>query len=349
MTKVITRFFDSAEHLGSVRKELTFELKFPSRIVSVFDQADGMADALIAANVHPETGKAYEARASNGGGVLMVRAGFQPLGVARMARERLAARGAVDMGDLVEEVEVREAPEARSSILSDHPLLLSRVRDPESTNYFQAEWLLPLLIRDRKTIPSGISSDAHMAEVFLPLTIRRKPFDRSVFPRHARMANFPIPLTNRRVPYSKSAFPRHARMANFPIPLLSKRKPYTRSLIARHARMANWPFPHLINGKIHTNSLMPGAPRMANFPISLLSKRKPYTGSIIPKHGRMANFPIPLTNRRVPYSKSAFPRHARMANWPIPLVISHGEAEAVEPKRGFSFSKFLGLRTVIRR
>ncbi len=349
MTQVITRYFESADQAREVKFELVRRRRFSLRIVRLFDQTDGLVEALTAAHVMPETAATYHRYLAGGGAVMMVLAGYKPLNVARTAREVMAQMGAADLGDLVEEVSVKDEPRPTFSVLQDHPYMLSRPKGPDNPNYHMADWPIPLISRRKPNSNSAFPRHARMANFPIPLTVRREPYTGSIFPRHARMANFPIPLLSNRKPYTGSIFSRHARMANFPIPLISRRKPYTGSIIARHARMANWPFPHLINGKTGTNSLMPGAPRMANFPIPLLSGRKPYTGSIVPRHGRMANFPIGLISRRKPYTGSIIPRHGRMADAILPLVIKRGGDASSQDDEGFSFSKFLGLPTLARR
>ena len=349
MTKVITRYFDSADDARSIRDELMYEGKFSSNIMRIFENQPNLTDVLTAADVAPTTAQAYATQLAKGGAVLMVRAGFKPLGVARITREAFEARDAKELGGVVEEITIKDDYSKRQpSVMGDHPLMLTRLRNPKSTTFYMANWPFPLISRRKPYTGSLIPRHGRMADLFLPLLSKREPYTGSIFGRHARMANFPIGLISRRKPITASIFSRHARMANFPIPLLSQRKPYTGSLIARHARMANWPFPHLINGKPGTNSLIPGAPRMANFPISLLSGRKPYDESMFPRHARMANFPLPLTNRRKPFTGSIFPRHARMAAFPFPLVIKTTDEMFQQGATG-SFSKYVGWPTVIRR
>lgn len=345
MTKVITRYFDSAARAQTVKDELVYRRWFPQNIVRIYNDAEGLTDALTEADVAADTAQAYQDRMSSGGAVLMVRAGYKPLGVAQITRDVMADMGAADMGKLSQEVFVKDPPPSPLSVLPDSPLFLTRRRDPSSTTYHMADWPIPLLSRRKPYTGSLIPRNGHMADWPIPLLSKREPYTESIFPRHARMANWLLPLLSTRKPYTKSIFPRHARMAGFPIPLLSKRKPYTRSMIARHGRMANWPFPLLINGKRGTNSLMPGGPRMANWPIRLLSERKPFTGSIFSRHARMANFPIPLLSKRKPYAESIFPRNAHMADKPVPLLAD--DIEGMGPN--FTFSKFFGIPTIIRR
>ena len=344
MTQVISRYFDSAEQARKARSELLYRRRLSQRILRIYESAEGLSGALILDRVDPKTAQAYEKHMANGGAVLVVHAGYKPLAVAQTTREVMAHMGAADMGGLTEEVTIPDERTPTLSVLRDHPLMMSRPRDPYATNFHMANWPIPLISRRKPFREMLFEPHAHMADFPIPLISRRRPYTGSAIRPHARMANFPIPLISRRKPYTGSAIQPHARMANFPIRLISRRKPYTGSMIGRHTRMANWPFPHLINGK-STNSLMPGGPRMANFPISLLSSRKPSNQSIFAPHARMANFPISLISRRKPYTGSAIAPHGRMADMILPLVVKHGEGGG----NGFSFSKMFGLPTLSKR
>ncbi|MEM9710014.1 MAG: PucR family transcriptional regulator [Pseudomonadota bacterium] len=350
MTKIITRFFDDVSQANSAKFEMLYRQSFSPRIVGLYDYAQGLADDLSAAGVAPDAARAYEARmAAGGGAVLLVRADYKPLGVAKTARQTMARTGAVDIPGIVEEIYVKPRPKRALSILQDHPHMLKRTKERDRTTFHMADWPIPLISRRPPSTVSLLEPHARMAAFPWPLTIRREPYTGSIFSRHARMASFPIGLISRRKPFTGSIFSRHARMAAFPIPLTNRRKPYTGSILARHARMANWPFPHLINGKPGKNALVPGAPRMANFPIGLLSDRKPFTGSIFPRHARMARFPIPLISKREPFTGSVFERHARMANFPLPLVLSDGPADSVGNRKSLTLSSLFGVPTIIRR
>jgi hypothetical protein len=347
MTKVITRYFESADRARMAERELIFS-KFSRRIVTVFDKPDGLVDALTAAHVEPATAEAYEHRVANGGAVVLVQAGYKPLGAAKITRELMAKMGATSLGNLPEEVFVKDAPEQRISVLTDHRHFLMSERDPDSTNFHMANWPIPLISRRKPYSDMLIEPHGRMANWPVPLIARIKPRDEFAFPRHARMANFIFPLTIRRAPRDNFIFPRHARMADWPIRLISRRKPYTGTAIGKHTRMANWPFPHLINGKTGTNSLVPNGARMANFPIPLLSDRKPVDAFAFPRHARMANLVMPLLSKRKPYTGSIFSKHARMADMFLPLVLRNKDRKPGE-SGGFSLSKLFGLPTVVRR
>jgi len=334
MTTVITRYFEDAAQGQAALEDLVDKRGLSSGIVSVFDSPEGLADALASAEVKPRTAEAYQEKMDKGGAVVLVRAGYKPLGVARITRKVLSEMGAAEIDGLVEEVTVKEARDPVPSILSDHPLMMTSVRQVRKVN-------------------RGTGSTYHMANWPIPLLASRRPAPRPVIRPHARMANWPIGLL---LPHNKRfgrfpfglLIPGHKYMANFPFGHIVPGHKHMAGfpfghIVPGHRHMANWPFPLLINGKRGTNSLMPGGPRMANFPIPLISRREPSDKFAFPRHARMANFPIPLLSNRKPVDKFAFPRHKRMADFPLPLVVRRGGS------RGFSLSKMLGLPTIIRR
>jgi hypothetical protein len=365
MTKVITRYFESAEKARAARHELVQRQRFSPRIVQYFATADGLAADLKSAHVDADTADAYQSRVAKGGAVLLVRADYKPLNVARTAREVTAAYGAADMGGMIEEVVVKvDHDPLASSLLLDHPLLLSKPRDPQSTTFHMANWPIPLISRRKPMTESVIEPHARMANwpigLLAPSEVRygRFPFGLLV-PGHKFMAKFPF---GHIVPGHKfmakfpfgHIVPGHKFMAKFPFGHIVPGHKFMAKfpfghLVPDHRRMANWPFPLLINGKTGTNALMPGGPRMANFPIPLISRRKPSNRSIFSRHARMANFPLPLISQRKPYTGSVFPRHARMADMILPLVIRKSETTTPDADKRYSLSRMLGMPTVIQR
>lgn len=354
MTQVITRYFDDAAQARATRHELVNREGLSSRIVNIYDKADGLAAAL-GTHVAADTSKTYAKRLAKGGAVIKVEAGFKPLNVARITRDVMAKMGASEITGLVEEVTVKDAVKwpALKSVLTDHPLMMGANGQSEKTDFHMANWPIPLISRRKPFSDSMIGRHTRMAAFPVPLIFNYTPFTGSVIGRHQRMADRGLPLISKREPNTRSIFGRHARMANFPLPLISRRKPFTGSLIGRHAHMASWPFPHLMNGK-SVSGLMEGGPHMLPMSKGLLSKRKPNTRSIFGRHARMANFPIPLISGRKPFTGSIIGRHARMADKFLPLVIKGGDevssdGASNDGARSFSFSRYLGCRTVIDR
>ncbi|MDJ0993313.1 MAG: PucR family transcriptional regulator [Dinoroseobacter sp.] len=374
MTQVITRYFDSAEKALSVRFELVERRRFPLDITRFYDDADGLAETLVEADVEKTTAKEYEKRVAKGGAVLMVRAGYRPLAVAKTTREVMAEMGAAELGKFSEETFVPYEESPKSSVLQNHPLMMSRRRDPSDTNYHMADWPIPLISRRKPSTVSVIEPHGRMASwpigLLVPGRIRygRFPFD-FLIPGHKHQADKPIGLL---VPHKKryGAFPfgllvpHSKRYGAFPFGLLIPGQKFQAKfpfghLVPKGMRMANWPFPLLINGKQGTNSLVPGQKYMAKFPFA----------HIVPGHKYMANVPIGHKvshNRRygrfpfdllVPGQKymanfpfgHIVPGHKHYADFPIQLVIAHGERGRKRSARGFSFSKLLRLPTLLPR
>ncbi len=318
MTTVITRYFEDAGKARAARQELTQRRGLSVRIIRSFDAADGLADKLIAENVDAAAAKAYQDRMSSGGAVLLVHAGYKPLGVAKTTREVTAAMGAIPMEGFVEEAYYKEERDPLLSILPDHPYMLWKPRDPESTNYYQADWPIPLISRRKPATPSVIEPHQRMAHFPIPLLYKEfmgeeyKPFTKSIFGPHARMATWPIGLlAPSKFRYGRFPFdllvPGNKYMAKFPFGhIVPGHKFYAKWPIGhlvpqRWRKMANWPFPLLINGKQGDNSLVPGNKFMAKWPFAHL----------VPGHKYYANFPI---GHKVPHNR-------RYGRFPFGLLV----------------------------
>ena len=109
MTTIITRYFDSATKARSARAELINYRRLSPKIIDLYDDAEGVADRLIAASVDDETARVYADRMANGGAVVLVRAGYKPLSVGNTTRDVLEEMGALDLGDLNEDVYINLA------------------------------------------------------------------------------------------------------------------------------------------------------------------------------------------------------------------------------------------------
>ncbi len=332
MTKIITRCYETAEQARNVRHELIQMQNFSPRIVGLYDSADGLSDTLMDAHVQAATAKEYEKRVKKGGAVVLVRAGYRPLGVAQTTRDVSEDMGAIDMGDLVEEVYIKDAPERFSnSLLLDHPKLLTRNRVPGSTTYHMANWPIPLISRRKPMTESIVEPHAYMADKpighLVPHNVRygRFPFDLLV-PGHKFMAKFPFGhLVPHNVRYGRFPIgllvPGHKFMANFPFGHLIPGHKFQAKfpfghLVPRGMRMANWPFPLLINGKPGTNSLVPGQKYMAKFPFAHLIPGHKHQagfpfGHIVPGHKYQAKFPF----------AHIVPGHKFMAKFPFAHIV----------------------------
>ncbi|MDJ0823728.1 MAG: PucR family transcriptional regulator, partial [Paracoccaceae bacterium] len=312
MTLIITRYFEDAAQARSARSELVNYERLSPRILTLFDRPTGLAEALAAAKVDAKAIKAYEKRMGDGGAVLLVRAGYKPLGVAQTFRNITAEMGAADVGKVTEEVYIKEDPTRRVSVLTDHRHMLSRPIHSANPNPHMADWPISLISRRKPFTYTVVPPHGRMASwpigLLLPGSIRygRFPFDLLV-PGHKFMAKFPfahlIPghKFQANFPFGHIV-PGHKFMANFPFGHLIPGHKFQAKfpfghLVPGHRRMANWPFPLLLNGKKHTNSLVPGHKYQAKFPFAHLipghkfQAKFPF-GHIVPGHKFMANFPF---------------------------------------------------------
>jgi hypothetical protein len=313
MTTIITRYFDSAEQAQSAKHELIYAHKVSPDIIGVYHDPTNLSERLQKADVLPDTAKAYAMRMATGGAVLMVRGKYKPLGVAKITRTVADQYGAVDMGELNQDVFIKDQHGRRLSVLSDHPYMMSRRKDPSDTNHHMANWPIPLISRRKPNDQMVIKRHGRMASwpigLLAPGRIRygRFPFGLLV-PGHKFMAKFPF---GHIVPGHKymakfpfaHIVPGHKYMAKFPFGHIVPGHKFMAKfpfghLVPGHMRMANWPFPLLINGKQNTNSLVPGHKFMAKFPFA----------HIVPGHKYMAKFPF----------AHIVPGHKYMANWIFP-------------------------------
>ena len=337
MPKVITRYFHDTDELESVRKELIFEKRLPRHIVQRYGDADSLVASLTSKGVAEATAEAYQKRLSAGGAVLLVEADATPLGVARITRETFAASGAADLGDLAEEAVVKSARPPRGggrgirSVLPHGPLMLTRWRDRTSTNYYMANWPIPLLSKKLKGVEPVIPRHGRMASWPIGLLVPGQKFMANfpfghIVPGHKFMANFPfghiVPghKFQAKFPFGHIV-PGHKFQANFPFGHIVPGHKFMANfpfghLVPGHTRMARWPFPLLINDTTHSNSLVPGHKYMARFPFDHLvpghkfQAKFPF-GHIVPGHKFMAKFPF----------AHIVPGHKFMAKFPFAHIV----------------------------
>jgi hypothetical protein len=192
MTTVISRIFpDEAAARGAVDR-LIFK-GVPKRECDVF-VTDDDATRLEKALVHPDAVAAYEKAMQTGQAVVVVRTTYRPLGAAKLTREVLDQRGGLETAGITEDHFVTgTGARARSSILQDHPLLMTspyemQVRGPVTESVgmamlspsrtkrsamsggrfmSRAFWPMPLISRKQRK-SSVISGGRHMSKIFWP-------------------------------------------------------------------------------------------------------------------------------------------------------------------------------------
>ena len=202
MTQVITRLF--ADHQTARRAEGQFRFfGFPRNIYRTLTAddaatADALVDKLTRAGVQEATAKAYAAKMTPESALLIVSAGYKPLGVAKKTREILDRLTSVKVGKHPEENWIPTPPNRAPSILKDHPRLLTlpeelenprgpisrdlgvrllsepRNRTSAMTNggrrMSKMFWPMPLL-KSKGKASSAISGGKHMSRMFWPMPL----------------------------------------------------------------------------------------------------------------------------------------------------------------------------------
>ena len=129
MTTIITRLYPDAASAQAVVAALIGQGHDQDTIdVIVRDGATDLTDRMRAARVGPSATAAYANHMSgNGKALLVVRAGFNPVGAARNAMKVAARFPSLDAGIANENQYLREDASAAStsSIMKSHPLLMS--------------------------------------------------------------------------------------------------------------------------------------------------------------------------------------------------------------------------------
>lgn len=332
MTTVISRYFEDTANARDAKRELVYRRGVSLRILSLITSSEDVSTTLGNTGIPDATQTRYaELLSSNGGAVLLVRAGYKPLGVAKTTRTVAAAFGASEQSGVIEEVYVKDELPSSRSVLLDHPHFLSRPIDAESNTFHMANWPIPLINRRKPFTGSLFPRHARMADRPIGLLLSgdtrygRFPFDFLV-PGHKHMAKFPfahlIPGNKHMAGFPIGHLvPGHRFMAKFPFAHLVPGHKFMAKfpfghLVPGHARMANWPFPLLINGKRGTNSLVPGQRYMAKFPFAHLVPGHKYMAKfpfshIVPGHKFMAKFPI----------SHLIPGHKHMAKFPFAHIV----------------------------
>ncbi len=128
MTTIITRLYPNSAAAQAVAAALLQEGHSEDTIdVIAHDGASDLIDRLRAARVGPHNAAAYAPHIANGNALLVVRAGFNPVGAARNAMKITARHPSIDLGLADQDEDVREDPDPaqHSSVLTDHPLFMS--------------------------------------------------------------------------------------------------------------------------------------------------------------------------------------------------------------------------------
>lgn len=207
MTTVITRLFTDETTARSAVDRLNFR-GVPRRQCDVF-VAGVDAPKLEKAMVNADASATYLAALKSGQALVVVRTTYRPLGAARLTREILADRGAIETGGITEDYFVPGATyKHKTSILLDHPRILSspheiKLRGPITPSFGMG------LLKPHRTKRSVMSGGRYMSRAFWPTKLisqkARKP---SVIHggRYMSKAFWPRPLISNK-PRRKSVIP----------------------------------------------------------------------------------------------------------------------------------------------
>jgi hypothetical protein len=171
MTTIITRLYpDAATAQGVVADLLNAGHDLSTIDVIVRNGAADLAERLQSARVSPEAAAAYTRQmVGSTKALLVVRAGFNPLGAARNAIKVTARYPSLGVGLADENQYVREDGDyaAGNSVMKDHPLWMSNKLRPTS----HAHILGSDPIIHSKTGTSAIRGGAFMSTKFWPMRL----------------------------------------------------------------------------------------------------------------------------------------------------------------------------------
>ncbi len=209
MTTIFTRLYASQDIAAGVRDRL-YRAGFPRHMMRIVTchangEPHGLMSRIRKARVPAREASVYAARVAEGGALLIVTAGYKPLGAVRIGREALRGTGALPCNVEAEEFKVAKLPDHAPSVLKDHPRFLTAPPDPDHPGGPLSDQLgfsmvsstrrmnsalkggrlifpFPALTRGRNA-RSAIKGGGHYSRVFWPMKlVTRKPRRRSVIP-----------------------------------------------------------------------------------------------------------------------------------------------------------------------
>lgn len=178
MTTIITRLYPDVSVAEAVADTLR-DKKFRARdfdVVSGAGPHESVAAHLAAVGVTADNAAAYTPRIENGAALVVVRADFNPVGAARLARTIVDAHSPIVIGLTNENVYIRKEMGAEKRpnfhILTDHPRFLSSDMGAgrQQRRLVSEVFGLPLLTSHRKE-RSAIAGGAHMSYRLLPIPL----------------------------------------------------------------------------------------------------------------------------------------------------------------------------------
>ncbi len=175
MTTIITRLYsDDAAHAAVAALASG---GFDADMVRVIPAGADAKSAMGAARISDVVASAYAAAMKSGHSLVVVEAGFNPVGAARKAMKILAKHPSIDVGLESEDNYIREFPDARhsNSIMAGNPLVLSNPYAKASHGHI----LGSNPVSRSKPRTSAIRGGAYMSKMFWPMALLSKPRSRN--------------------------------------------------------------------------------------------------------------------------------------------------------------------------
>lgn len=175
MTTIITRLYADAATANAVVSALLADGHDQATIdIIMRDGATDLADRMRAARVSPAAATAYAKQmVGSAKALLVIRVGFNPVGAARNALKVTARYPSLGAGLAEEEQYVREDVDAsmRSSIMKDHPLLMSNPFRSGLHGHIMGN----NLVSAPRTKRSAMAGGGFMSGMFWPMRLVSSP------------------------------------------------------------------------------------------------------------------------------------------------------------------------------
>jgi hypothetical protein len=172
MTRIITRVF--ADVADAERAVYRMNMKgVPKRNREIILKGNNAKAEMERAGVHESALSSYSDYLAKGHAVVVVRATYKPLGVARIVREIFDKLDAVQTGSkVVNDHPVAWEPDKSPSVLKDHPRFLT-FPGMEMTGHITDSFGFPML-KTRKPKRNLMSGGKRMSRMFWPMPLISK-------------------------------------------------------------------------------------------------------------------------------------------------------------------------------
>ncbi len=170
MTTIITRLYADSKTAQSVASAL-LEAGHATGNIDIIakGEAGTLAARLKAARVTAQAAAAYASHIESGASLLVVRAGFNPVGAARHAIRTCNKFASINVGLASEDVYLREhaAPRLSGTVQTDHPYYMSNPYRRMTHSHILGS--NPIIASRPRT--SAIRGGAYMSKMFWPMKL----------------------------------------------------------------------------------------------------------------------------------------------------------------------------------